>query len=132
MTGLRGRVGAYWQLLRSRRPGAAGQVEDLALAARGQEGLVREVRTLRARVAELQRDHLLLAAHVAVLTERLGAAAPDAAADDAEPARQRARLAAFAAYEQRIGALVEAATRRRGPWRASSGRTPGERRVQSS
>ena len=132
MSGLRSRVSPYWQLLRSRRPRAAGQVEDLALGARGQDGLTREVRVLRARVTELQRDHLLLAAHVATLTERLGAPVHAAAADDAEPARQRARLAAIAAYEQRIGALEEAVTGRRGRGRASGGRTSDERAVRAS
>lgn len=84
-------------------------MEAGALALRG--GLAEEVRALRARVAELQRDHLLLAAHVSMLTERLseGSAAPSG---DDEAARQRARLAAVAFYEERIGRLEEQAASR--------------------
>ncbi len=132
MKGLRRRVGPYWQLLRVRRPRTAERLEDLGADVRGPGSAAREVRVLRTRLAELQRDHLLLAAHVATLTERLAAASPAAAPDDAEPARQRARLAAIAAYEQRIGALEEAVARRRDEGRGSNGRTRGERSVRAS
>ena len=67
------------------------------------------MRALRGRVAELERDHLLLAAHVATLTEQVGAGARIAPVDtDAEAARQRARLSAVAFYEERIGRLEDA------------------------
>lgn len=124
-------VGPYWQLLRLRRPAAAERLEDLALAARGRAALTGEVRALRRRLAELERDHLLLAAHVATLTAAGAAPASAGVPDGAEDARRRTRLAAVAAYEQRIGALEEglAALRRArsAAGRASSRRIPHER-----
>ncbi|MFD1721357.1 hypothetical protein [Amnibacterium endophyticum] len=105
-------IGPYWQLLRARRPRAAVRLEDATLAARGPEALVSEVRALRTRVAELERDHRLLAAHVAALSEQRAAAG---AREDDRGARERARLAAIAGYEQRIGDLER---RLSGPRRA--------------
>ena len=100
------RFGPAWRVQRQRHPQATARIESLALAARG--GLADEVRMLRNRVAELERDHLLLAAHVATLTEQIGGGAPVEPVDaDAEPARQRARLAAIAFYEERIGRLED-------------------------
>lgn len=125
------RLGPLWQVQRHRRPAAAARVEEAALALRGRDALVAEVRALRSRVAELERDHLLLAAHVAVLTERLGSGEPAGPAADGEAARSRARLAAVAFYEERIGALEERldrpAARRRRAGRASAGRPSDER-----
>ena len=124
------RLGPLWRVQRQRHPRAAARIETAALAARG--GLADEVRTLRGRVAELERDHLLLAAHVATLTEQLGSGVRSEPVDtDAEAARQRARLAAIAFYEERIGRL-EQQVGRRGHARsartaASGGRTSGER-----
>ncbi|GAA2751627.1 hypothetical protein [Amnibacterium kyonggiense] len=125
------RFGPLWRVQRQRHPRAAARLETAALAAKG--GLADEVRVLRNRVAELERDHLLLAAHVATLTEQVGGGARVALADgDAEAARQRARLAAVAFYEERIGRL-EAHLGRRGHARsgtidASGRRTSGEQR----
>lgn len=110
-------IGPYWQLLRARRPGAAARLEDAALAAGGRDALVSEVRSLRGRLAELERDHLLLAAHVATLTEQRAGGA----AEDDGGARERARLAAIAGYEQRIGDLEHRLGGRR---RARVGRGP--------
>ncbi|GAA4750403.1 hypothetical protein GCM10025783_23660 [Amnibacterium soli] len=124
------RLGPLWRVQRQRHPRAAARIETAALAARG--GLADEVRTLRSRVAELERDHLLLAAHVATLTEQVGSGTRAEPVDtDAEAARQRARLAAVAFYEERIGRL-EQQVGRRGHARsarseASGGRTSGER-----
>ena len=124
------RFGPAWRVQRQRHPRAAARIETAALAVRG--GLADEVRTLRDRVAELERDHLLLAAHVATLTEQVGSAGHGRPADaEAEAARQRARLAAIAFYEERIGRLEEQvggrghARSRRTP--ASDARIPGER-----
>lgn len=123
-------LGPAWRVQRQRHPRAAARLEATALAVRG--GLPEEVRALRARVADLQRDHLLLAAHVATLTEQLDAATRVGPVDiDAEAARQRARLAAVAFYEERIGRLEEQLGRRgrarSGLERVSDRRTPGER-----
>lgn len=123
------RLGPVWQVQRRRHPSAAARVETAALALRG--GLTDEVRALRARVAELERDHRLLAAHVAMLTERLGTATGVPVDADAEAARQRSRLAAVAFYEERITRLEERLGRRgharRGAAPVSVGRTSGER-----
>ena len=98
------RFGPAWRVQRQRHPRAAARLETAALAVRG--GFADEVRVLRDRVAELERDHLLLAAHVATLTGQIGAGARVSPVDtDAEAARQRARLAAVAFYEERIGRL---------------------------
>lgn len=130
---LRGTIGPYWRLLRARRPRAAERLEDAALAARGRDALVSEVRALRGRLAELERDHLLLAAHVAILTEQHAAPAADGVDGDA---RQRARLAAIAGYEQRIGALEQrlrgARRAPRAAGRVSVPRTSDERGSRAS
>lgn len=122
------RLAPVWQVQRRRRPRTAARVEDAALTLRTRGDLTGEVRALRLRVAELQRDHLLLAAHVATLTERLaqepGGAAPD---DEAESARQRARVAAVAFYEERIGRLEDRVERLGRARSRPSGRTTGER-----
>jgi hypothetical protein len=123
-------LGPLWRVQRQRHPRAAARVEATALLAR--VDLATEVHALRTRLAELERDHRLLAAHVATLTEQLDAATrlgpPDA---DAEAARQRARLAAIAFYEERIGRLEQQVGRyghaRRRSVRVADGRTPGER-----
>jgi hypothetical protein len=125
------RLGPVWQVQRQRHPGVAARIETAALVARG--GLADEVRALRTRVAELERDHLLLAAHVATLTEQAGSGGYRAPTEgEAESARQRARLAAVAFYEERIGRLEQQVGRRghaRSPGlRASGSRIPGERR----
>jgi hypothetical protein len=88
-----------WAVLRVRRPRFTGRVESGMLGLRGTAHLVDEVRSLRARVAELERDHALLAAHVAVLGE--------AAPGEVEPAPsvEAVRLSAIAFYEHRISAL---------------------------
>jgi hypothetical protein len=129
------RLGPLWRVQRQRHPQVAARVETAALAVRG--GLAEEVRTLRNRVAELERDHLLLAAHVATLTEQLGTGARSAPVDqEAEAARQRARLAAIAFYEERIGRLEQQVGRRgharSREARASDGRIPGEREGTAS
>jgi hypothetical protein len=129
------RFGPVWRVQRQRHPHAAARVETAALAVRG--GLADEVRVLRNRLAELERDHLLLAAHVATLTEQVGAGARVVPVDtDAEGARQRARLAAIAFYEERIGRLEDAVGRRgharTGTTRASGRRTSGEQRGTAS
>jgi hypothetical protein len=119
------RFGPLWRVQQQRYPQATARIETVALAARG--GLADEVRVLRDRLAVLERDHLLLAAHVATLTEHYGTATPLApGADDAEAARQRARLAAIAFYEERIGRLEDHVTRR-GHARSSSVRSSGRR-----
>jgi hypothetical protein len=106
MRGLLRRFGPAWRVQRQRHPHASARIETAALAVRG--GLAGEVRALRGRVAELERDHLLLAAHVATLTEQLSSGVRPAQSDqDAEAARQRARLAAIAFYEERIGRLED-------------------------
>lgn len=125
------RLSPLWQVQRRRRPRAAARVEEAALAVRTRGSLLGEVHLLRARLAELERDHRLLAAHVATLTERLAVGALSAPDEDAEAARQRARVAAVAFYEERIGRLEERAARghaRRRTNPASIGRTSGERR----
>jgi hypothetical protein len=129
------RFGPVWRVQQQRHPRAAARVQTVALAVRG--GLADEVRVLRDRVAELERDHLLLAAHVATLTEHYGSATPLAqGADDAEAARQRARLAAIAFYEERIGRLEDHVTRRgharAGSMRSSGRRIPGEQQETAS
>jgi hypothetical protein len=129
------RLGPLWRVQRQRHPRAAARLETAALAARG--GLADEVRTLRNRVAELERDHLLLAAHVATLTEQIGSGTRAEPVDtDAEAARQRARLAAIAFYEERIGRLEQQVGRRgharSGGAPASGGRTSGEREETAS
>ncbi|HEV7623536.1 MAG TPA: hypothetical protein VGO26_05325 [Amnibacterium sp.] len=88
-----------WNVLRARRPRVTGAAESGLLGIRGAGHLVDEVRAMRTRVAELERDHELLAAHVAALAE--------AAPGDGQPAPsvEAARLAAVAFYEQRIAAL---------------------------
>jgi hypothetical protein len=121
------RFGPAWRVQRQRHPRAAARLETAALAARG--ALPDQVRLLRARVAELERDHLLLAAHVATLTEQVGAGARVGPVE-AEAARQRARLAAVAFYEERIGRLEDTVGRRgharTGALRPSGRRTSGE------
>lgn len=123
------RLGPAWQVQRRRHPRAAARVETAALALKG--GLADEVRALRTRVGELERDHRLLAAHVAMLTEQLGSATGTPVDADAEAARQRSRLAAVAFYEERINRLEERLGRRGHartvPGAASDGRTSGER-----
>lgn len=119
------RLGPAWRVQRQRHPGVAARIETAALAARG--GLADEVRALRNRVAELERDHLLLAAHVATLTEQVGSGERGEPRDqEAEAARQRARLAAIAFYEERIGRL-EQQVGRRGHARSAAGRASDER-----
>jgi hypothetical protein len=88
-----------WNVLRARRPRLAGTAESALLGIRGTARLVDEVRALRTRIGELERDHALMAAHVAALTE--------ATPGDAMPAPsvEAARLAAVAFYEHRIAAL---------------------------
>lgn len=128
------RLGPAWRVQRQRHPHAAARVETVAVAVRG--GLADEVRTLRNRVAELERDHLLLAAHVATLTEQLGTGTrPSPTDEDAEAARQRARLAAIAFYEERIGRLEQRVGRgraRSGATPASAARTSGEQQEAAS
>ena len=124
------RLGPAWQVQRRRHPRAAARLEATALVVRG--AIPQEVRALRTRVAELERDHLLLAAHVATLTEQLDAATRVGPVDtDAEAARQRSRLAAIAFYEERIGRLEEQVGRRgrarTAVDRVSGRRTSGER-----
>jgi hypothetical protein len=132
---LLGRLGPAWRVQRQRHPRVAARIETAALQVRGD--LAGEVLGLRTRVAELERDHLLLAAHVATLTEQLGATAPRASIDpEADGARQRARLAAIAFYEERIGRL-EQQVERRGharsrPARASGARIRGEQQGTAS
>ncbi len=91
-----------WNVLRARRPRLTGGVETGLLGLRGRAHLADEVRTLRTRVAELERDAALLAAHVAALTDDrptgMGAAEPGQSVE-------AVRLAAVAFYEQRIAAL---------------------------
>ena len=128
------RLGPAWQVQRQRHPRAAARIETTALALKG--GLTDEVRALRTRVAELERDHRLLAAHVAMLTEQLGTATGTPIDADAEAARQRSRLAAVAFYEERINRLEERLGRR-GHARSASGavsdgRTSGERAEAAS
>ena len=115
MNALVARLRGRWSVLRARRPRATERLEDALLGARGRDHLVSEVRALRGRLRELERDHLLLAAHVSTLTERAASTAPDI---DGEAARQRARLAAVAFYEQRIARLEHLVTGPRGPRRA--------------
>ncbi len=129
------RFGPVWRVQRQRHPRAAARVETAALAVRG--GLPDEVRVLRNRIAELERDHLLLAAHVATLTEQIGAGARVTPVDtDAEAARQRARLAAVAFYEERIGRLEDRlggrGHARSATVRPSGRRTSGEQRGTAS
>jgi hypothetical protein len=118
MTAGAGRLRARFGVLRARRPLAAARIEDVLLGVRGRARLVDEVRALRTRVHELERDHLLLAAHVASLTARSGSVPVTAQDRDDEAARGRARLAAIAFYEERIGRLEQRAglvtTRRHG------------------
>jgi len=127
------RLGPVWRVQRRRHPQAAARIETAALAVRG--GLADEVRVLRDRVAVLERDHLLLAAHVATLTEQLGSGARTSTVDE-EAARQRARLAAIAFYEERIGRLEHQVGRRgrarAGAVRATDRRTSGEQREAAS
>lgn len=129
------RLGPVWRVQRQRHPRVAGRIETTLLVARG--GLADEVRVLQNRVAELERDHLLLAAHVATLTEQAGAGTRLELSDaDAEAARQRARLAAIAFYEERIGRL-ESRVERRGharstPAQSSGGRMSGEQQESVS
>lgn len=129
------RLGPMWRVQRRRHPQAAGRIETTLLVARG--GLADQVRVLQNRVAELERDHLLLAAHVATLTEQAGSGARLEPSDgDAEAARQRARLAAIAFYEERIGRL-ESRLGQRGHARSalarsSGGRNPGEQQESVS
>ena len=134
MKGILRRFGPAWRVQRQRHPEVAARLETAALTARG--NLADEVRVLRNRVAELERDHLLLAAHVATLTEQVGSGAHVAPVADEEAARQRARLAAVAFYEERIGRL-EAHVGRRGharsrPTSASDRRTSGEQQGAAS
>ena len=135
MRGLLRRLGPLWRVQRQRHPRAAARVETVALVVRGD--LAGEVHALRGRVADLERDHLLLAAHVATLTGQVGAGARIAPVDtDAEAARQRARLAAVAFYEERIGRLEERIGRRgharTASERTSDRRTRGEQREAAS
>jgi hypothetical protein len=121
------RLGPAWRVQQQRHPRAAARVETAALAVRG--GLADEVRVLRDRVAALERDHLLLAAHVATLTEQVGGGARITSVDaDAEAARQRARLAAVAFYEERIGRLEDRVGTRGHARAGTSRRTSGEQR----
>ncbi|WP_375388309.1 hypothetical protein [uncultured Amnibacterium sp.] len=129
------RLAPVWQVQRRRHPRAAARLEAAAIAVRG--ALPEEVRALRTRVAELERDHLLLAAHVATLTEQLDAATRLGPVDtDAEAARQRSRLAAIAFYEERIGRLEQQVGRgrraRSAPDRVAGRRTSGERAEAAS
>ncbi len=119
------RLGPVWRVQRRRHPQAAGRLETTLLVARG--GLADQVRVLQNRVAELERDHLLLAAHVATLTEQASSGVRLEPFDgDAEAARQRARLAAIAFYEERIGRL-ESRLGHRGHARSASARASGGR-----
>lgn len=100
-------VRGRWHVLRARRPRVAGAVESGVLGLRGTVHLVDEVRRLRTRVAELERDAALLAQHVAALAEATpGGTQPD-------PSVEAVRLSAVAFYEQRISDLEEAVAHRR-------------------
>ncbi|HEY8317780.1 MAG TPA: hypothetical protein VIG76_03035 [Amnibacterium sp.] len=88
-----------WNVLRKRRPRITRAVEAGVLGIRGAAALADEVRALRNRVAELERDHALIAAHVAALTEAVPGEARPA------PSVEAVRLAAVAFYEHRITAL---------------------------
>lgn len=125
------RLAPVWQVQRRRRPRAAARVDDAALIVRTRGDLIGEIRTLRTRLAELQRDHLLLAAHVATLTERAAAGGGSAPDDEAESARQRARVAAVAFYEERIGRLEDSVERLGRARSGRAGRTSGERAGQA-
>ena len=135
MRALLRRFGPAWRVQRQRHPRAAARIETTVLSLRG--GLADEVRVLQGRVAALERDHLLLAAHVATLTEQVDSATRLTPVDtDAEGARQRARLAAIAFYEERIGRL-EDQIGRRGHARStamqwSGPRTSGEQQESAS
>lgn len=94
-------VRGRWSVLRARSPRGTGAVESGLLGLRGAAHLVDEVRLLRTRVGELERDHRLLAAHVAALTE----AAPVSPEAPPAPPMEAVRLSAVAFYEQRISAL---------------------------
>ncbi len=121
------RLGPLWRVQRRRRPAVTAAVERGALAAR--LDAAREIASLRTRVAELERDHLLLAAHVARLTEQRAAAGGSRPDAEQAAATARARLAAMAFYEERIGRLEAATARhaRRDRARSAAPRTPGER-----
>ena len=127
MAGVAGWVRGRWNVLRSSRPGVAGAVESGALGLRGTAHLVGEVRALRNRVAELERDTALLSAHVAAL----GEAGPAADVQPA-PSVEAVRLSAVAFYEHRIAALEARAAgprgrrhARRAAGRATDPRTSG-------
>ncbi|MGN6744197.1 MAG: hypothetical protein ACTHJL_13010 [Amnibacterium sp.] len=119
-----------WNVLRARRPRTAGALETGVLGLRGSARLVDEVRLLRTRLAALERDHALLAAHVAALVE----AAPGGA--QPEPSVEAVRLSAVAFYEQRIAALEERLPSRgharRAPGSGSARRTSGDRRENAT
>jgi hypothetical protein len=80
-------LGPLWRVQRQRHPRAAARVEATALLAR--VDLATEVHALRTRLAELERDHRLLAAHVATLTEQLDAATRLGPPDARTPRRDR-------------------------------------------
>lgn len=126
MTGMRG-IRSRWSVLRARFPRGAARAEAAALGLRGYARLVGDVQDLRRRMHELERDHALLAAHVATLTERSGAGRDEADSG----ALARARLSAIAAYEHRIAVLESSlgegrhARERRLP--VAGSRTSGER-----
>lgn len=117
------RLRTVWRTWRGRHPAGARRLGVLRTALRRQATLVTTVAELRGRVHELERDHALLAEHVAALTGRIehaGAPDTDTAPDTGVEERiAAARLGAIAAYEQRLEA-VEAATR-------AGGRQPRER-----
>lgn len=94
-------VRGHWSVLRVRRPRVAATVETGLLGLRGAAHLVDEIRALRTRIGELERDHTLLAAHVAAIT----AAAPGPEASGPQQSLEAVRLSAVAFYEQRITAL---------------------------
>jgi hypothetical protein len=107
---MRPRLTALWRGFRARRPIAAETVQRAALALRGRDALLREVRALQRRLHVVERDADLLAAHVAALSARVERTGDPADLADRLTA---ARLGAVASYEHRIAVLEERVLRSR-------------------
>lgn len=127
---MRPRLTALWRGFRSRRPQAAEAALGAALALRGRNALIAEVRSLQQRLHVVERDAELLAAHVAALTARIEQSGAPAELADRLAA---ARLGALASFEQRIEALearvLPVRRARPGTTRATAPRTLPEAEV---
>jgi hypothetical protein len=100
-------VRPLWRGFRRLAPGAAARINAKRAARRGGSSLLSDLNLLEERVRSLEREHELMAQHIAILTMRVEngkeSDTGDALGDDSRILNSR--LGAIAYYEERISKL---------------------------